>query len=250
MVQNKEKLREVGLEPDKPAGHIRAIWALTLILAFALIIGGGVYFILWYSPWDEISYWHRQGISDETKNWQTYTNSSYKISIKYPRDWQYAEFPTSLATGSFVSVSFYNKDLSAEMEKLKANPATELVYDVALTMLEGDRKVEYSNEESCEKQSDTKINGITAEIYKCRNQMIDKDFFNYVVVNINKTYVLMSDEDNKSNLEKMVGTLSFGAAGSSLVSPSSSISNSPSTSVSSPESASSSPSPSPTPSSS
>lgn len=53
MIQDKNKLSEVGLEPDKPKGHIRAIWALTLIFVFALIVGAGVYFILWCSPWGE-----------------------------------------------------------------------------------------------------------------------------------------------------------------------------------------------------
>ncbi|MBU2595305.1 hypothetical protein KJ713_00515 [Patescibacteria group bacterium] len=212
MTQDKDKLKEVGLEPDKPRGYIRGIWAITLILAFSLIVGGGVYFILWCSPWGETVSWHRQGTVDETKDWQTYSNSTYDFLIKYPKDWQYAEFPTSLASGSFISVSFYDKDLSADIEKLKANPETELVYDVALTILEGDRKSEYSSESSCEKPSDTKIGGVSAELYKCRNQMVDKDSFNYVVVNNNKTYSLAAFEENKETLDKMIKTVDFDKA--------------------------------------
>ncbi|MCX6811832.1 MAG: hypothetical protein NT039_04030, partial [Candidatus Berkelbacteria bacterium] len=102
MVQDREKLREVGLEPDKPTGHIRAIWALTLILAFALVIAGGIYFILWYSPWNNDASMSLVNKTDETKDWQTYTDKTNNLTFKYPTDWTNKDF------GS-MGVLFYKK---------------------------------------------------------------------------------------------------------------------------------------------
>lgn len=211
MIQNKKKLQEVGLEPDKPVGYVRGIWALTLIIAFALVVGSGIYYILWSSPWGESSYWHRHAANDETKDWQTYRHEKYGLSIKYPQRWQYAEFPASQGLDSLISVSFYDQDLSADIERIKANPATEMVYDVVLVMRQGDKKSEYSSEASCEKQSDIKIGGVSGELYKCRNQMIDKDSYDYVVVNNGKTYALAALEENKDTLDKMLKTIDFAA---------------------------------------
>ncbi|TSC90642.1 MAG: hypothetical protein CEN92_431 [Candidatus Berkelbacteria bacterium Licking1014_96] len=104
MIQNRNKLSEVGLEPDKPKGHIRAVWALTLILAFAIVIGGGVYFILWCSPWGENVSVNKSTttstlsssvspsgspINSPKLSYQTYTESSRSsFSFEYPKDWQ------------------------------------------------------------------------------------------------------------------------------------------------------------------
>lgn len=104
MTQDREKLNEVGLQPDKPKGHIRAVWALTLIAAFALIVGGGVYFILWYSPWDENVLVNKSTTrptpsssvrlsgspsSSPKLDYQTYVERERgAYSFEYPKDWQ------------------------------------------------------------------------------------------------------------------------------------------------------------------
>lgn len=104
MIQNKNKLREVGLEPDKPKGYIRGIWALTLILAFALIVAGGIYFILWSSPWGENVTVNKSTVTPTSSSsarlssspssspkldYQTYIESERgAYSFEYPKDWQ------------------------------------------------------------------------------------------------------------------------------------------------------------------
>lgn len=104
MTQDREKLKEVGLEPDKPVGHIRAIWALTLILAFAIVVVGGIYFILWYSPWGENVLVNKSTTTptpslsasssgsptiSPKSGYQTYTeNQRGSYSFEYPKDWQ------------------------------------------------------------------------------------------------------------------------------------------------------------------
>jgi hypothetical protein len=102
VVQDKDKLKDVGLMPEKPAGHIRAIWALTLILAFAIIVVGGVYFILWYSPWGENLMVNKSTAtpspsgsssaspsSSAKSDYKTYTEANRgAFSFEYPKDWK------------------------------------------------------------------------------------------------------------------------------------------------------------------
>lgn len=39
--------------------------------------------------------------TDETANWQTYTNTKYSYSVEYPSTWAYREFPSTVAGAGF-----------------------------------------------------------------------------------------------------------------------------------------------------
>ncbi len=136
MVQDREKLREVGLKPDRPAGHIRAIWALTLILAFAIVIAGGIYFILWYSPWGETTSWYRQENANDTKNWETFIDWNYIVSVKYPQDWSYKVFSVKSKDpnnhNAQLMVSFYEKDKAEQVKNSTAIEADSVPGDIFL----------------------------------------------------------------------------------------------------------------------
>ena len=138
MTQDKNKLSEVGLEPDKPKGHIRAVWAITLILAFAIVIGGGVYFILWYSPWGENVMVNKStttptpsssarlsgspsSSSRSTTKYKTYTNSAYKFSFEYPENLYV--YPDFVEYGGTISILKKGNDnvLSATKIQIKLN---------------------------------------------------------------------------------------------------------------------------------
>lgn len=211
MVQDKEKLREVGLGPDKPTGHVRAIWALTLILAFVIVILGGIYFILWYSPWNNDA--SRNSFkSDETRNWQTYENKTYNLSIKYPQNWGYKEYAKN--TGEKldwnVFVSFYSADKS---EAVKSAVNSQIIYDVGLVIYQ-DKKIAddlVSAGGGCEKK-DKKIAGLDGQEAKCFSELESKYLINYYVIKDNNTYTLIAPEEKKDTLDKMLSTLNFSSA--------------------------------------
>src|SRR3990167_1867484 len=175
MIQNKNKLREVGLEPDKPTGYVRGIWALTLILAFALVVGSGIFYILWSSPWGESSYWYRNSVNDETNDWQNYTNSAYDLSIKYPKDWGSREF--SKDTGNEkdwrLAVSFYNPELKSAVEGLQD---TSLIFDAALYVYNTDQRAQFSAG-GCTKERDLTVAQKNGELDKCFNEMAAKYYY-------------------------------------------------------------------------
>ena len=210
MVQDKNKLNEVGLEPDKPKGHIRGIWALTLILAFAIIIAGGVYFILWYAPWGESSYWHRKGSVDETKDWQTYTDKTNNASFKYPKDWKNKDY------GS-IGVLFYQQDQEnqfkdKEWEGLALLPGGIGYHVETGTILNTLAKFE-SEHGSCIAE-DKKIAGLDGKYVECPPARgLTKTLWYYLVENTGKTYYLFTvEESNKTILGKMAGTIKFSGA--------------------------------------
>lgn len=206
-MQDKDKLNEVGLEPDKPKGHVRAIWALTLICAFAIFIAGAIYFIFWYSPLDNILGIPIVKVTDTTSNWNTYTNETYKVQVKYPNDFSYREFPKNTGNSKDwrLGVSFYGEDLKDTVESLTDSS---IVSDVTLFIYQNDQKAQFSAG-GCSKESDVEIGGKSGELDKCFNEMDSKYYYDYVVVNDKKTYVLEGDEDNKDTLDKMIKTLEF-----------------------------------------
>lgn len=238
MVQDKDKLKEVGLEPDKPAGHIRAIWALTLILAFAMVIVGGVYFILWYSPWGEDASWHRSGKTSDTSDWQKYTNWNYIISVEYPQNWGYKEFSVKSKDASILTaqlmVSFYVQDKESQVKSSTAIDIDSVPGDIFL-LVESDKTIDQvlAGLVGCQ-ASDKTIAEKQGKYVTCTNG--DKESWYYLVSKSSggNTYELFTkDETKKDTLDKMIGTWSFGAAGKSSPSSSPSASSSPSPSRSS-----------------
>lgn len=214
MIQDKNKLREVGLEPDKPKGHVRGIWALTLIFTFAVVVAGGTYFILWNNPWGEDALWRRPGKEkDQTNGWLTYSDDNLGISIKYPQSWEYYTFSKTNRTdnGWDSLTSFYGKETKSAVEVQKEHPDTEAAYDVALQLYkERDLKtvVTYLNSD-CEIK-DKKIENELGKELTCMDAKRDNEnYYYYVVSKNNNTFVLTSYEPNKDTLDKMVGTFSF-----------------------------------------
>lgn len=217
MVQDKDKLKEVGLEPDKPAGHIRGIWALTLILAFAIVIVGGVYFILWYSPWGEDASWHRTGTTNETKDWQTYTNLTYDFSIKYPKDWKYKEY-----VKNFVGAAFYEEAKTSQQSSAEWTSLTSIPGDIGLIInktentLKSDLARFASEQPKCVLE-DKKIADKDGKLFNCPIETSGQGTTGtrrwYLVEDNNVVLELFTaDESKKDTLDKMVGTLTFGGA--------------------------------------
>jgi hypothetical protein len=93
------------MEPEKPKGHIRGIWAITIIVALAMIIGGVIWYLVIKNNVPETNVSLTQvspstspstsastsaspstSGSSETASWKTYTSEF--MSFKYPTDWQ------------------------------------------------------------------------------------------------------------------------------------------------------------------
>ena len=72
----------------KPNKKISTLIGILIIVVFALIVGGAIY---WYSkekfetPEVKVS---EKTITDETANWKTYRNEEYGFEVKYPSNWQ------------------------------------------------------------------------------------------------------------------------------------------------------------------
>lgn len=91
-----------GMGPEKPKGQIRGIWAITIIIVIAMLVGGAVWY--WYykggvqdtgnvsfvikpseSPSTSASASPSTSGTDETAGWKTYTDKEYGFSVKYPQ---------------------------------------------------------------------------------------------------------------------------------------------------------------------
>lgn len=119
-----------GMEPEKPSGQIRGIWAITIILAVAIIIAGVVWYLV-YSDTTNITGVNTPKIStsaspsispttspdDETADWQTYINNTYDFSFKYPSDWT-KKGPTDVGDDTIVYI-FSNNEYPPTAEPTK-----------------------------------------------------------------------------------------------------------------------------------
>lgn len=219
MVQDKEKLKEVGLSPDKPEGYIRGIWAVTIIVCFAVIIVGGVYFLLWCQPWStgsNVLIPHK-----ETADWNNYENKTYDFSIKYPQDWQYREF-----NANFTGVVFYSTEIKTEAQTQNWTTLFEFPGDVALN-IEQKKTIEdvlsqFKSESSDCKIEDKKIAGEDGKILECPKTVLNKKVKAkwYLVENNNNVIELFTtDDEQKATLDKMSSTLKFGGVASPSPSP-------------------------------
>jgi hypothetical protein len=211
------------LEPDKPVGHIRAIWALTLILAFTIVIVGGVYFILWYSPWGEDASWHRTGKTADTSDWQTYTDWNYVVSFKYPKDWENKSFASNIK-----GVTFFNQSEKDDVNKAQWTSLTQYPGDIAYYVdpnasLEQTLAKFKTDNPNCE-VADKKIANLDGKALQCPLTGENKNIWYYLVGKTTTTfYLFTSKEDQKGTLDKMIDTFSFSQGTKTSTSPKSSV---------------------------
>ena len=95
----------MGMGPEKPKGQIRGIWAVTIIIAVAILVGGGIWYYFYKTTVQDTGNTNTVKLSPSASasasgsvstsasaspsssiSWKTYTNDSYKYSFEYPAD--------------------------------------------------------------------------------------------------------------------------------------------------------------------
>jgi hypothetical protein len=96
--------------------HFPIVWIFVIIILVILLAGGGVvaYYFLRVLPNNEkkAETTTTQTSTDETADWQTYTNSTDNFSFKYPKDW--IEFDKD-CSGADVQVPKFVVDVSEQV---------------------------------------------------------------------------------------------------------------------------------------
>ena len=98
-----------GIEPEKPKGYIRGIWAITIILVAAILVGGGIWYYFYKTTMQDTGNLNTVKVSPsastststsvspsasasaETAGWKTY-DSDY-MTFKYPSTWKVTKDP-------------------------------------------------------------------------------------------------------------------------------------------------------------
>lgn len=177
-----------GLGQEKPKGHIRGIWAITIIIVIAILVGGGVWY--WYykttvqdqtttntikispsaspSASGSTSTLPSASGADETADWKTYTNSTYDFFFKYPSLWTTRE---KVSPDDDTLIYVYSNE--------KFGPAVEPIqYYIWVTT---------SSTKPTTKYSTTKVGGYTA--YRTDEEPSQSGALAYYITRDDKTYI-------------------------------------------------------------
>jgi len=209
MVQDKERLSEVGLQPDRPSGHIRGIWAITLIVAFSIVVVGGIYFLLWYAPWDTGTSVLTPRKQNLTSDWNTYNDDARGTRFKYPKDWEYKDFTTTIK-----GVSFFEEDKKDQVESSQwneiASPPGDIAYYVDTSKnLDGTITAFEKEEPDCT-VSDREINDLEAKYLECPVTEGSGTVYYYLFGDEGRTFYLLTDKaGQKARLKLMAETFEF-----------------------------------------
>ncbi len=119
-----------GLTPEKPRGHIRGIWAITIIVVIAILVGGGVWYWYYRTTVQDTGNLNTAKISPSASptpsgsasaspststsiSWKTYTNNTYKYSFEYPTSTKACPGTTEIVMTIGNSVQFCYGDRSS-----------------------------------------------------------------------------------------------------------------------------------------
>lgn len=226
------KKATIGTPSELPKGHIRGIWAVTIIAALAMIVVGIVSYwsILIMAQYQETGVGlnprastspstsasaspSASGTADETANWQTYSNSTYNISIKYPTDWKYTEETTNnQGLPNDTTVHFYEKSKAMSVEEhINAGSIADLD-QIQLFIDNGttyNQTLTYFKDYNCTTEEDKVISAINGKYFYCKPDGANSTYY-YIVGKNNVTFYLMTTIAAKNNtLDKMIDTFKF-----------------------------------------
>ncbi len=136
---------------------------------------------------------------DPTANWQTYNNDIYNFSLRYPKDWEMAQYlPNSPDVITFQSKSSYDAK----------STTNSIVLDVSQACLNTQCLTKYSLDEMVNKRSATKISEIKVGdlmIYKTKLTAGD---IAYMFINDND-FIQLSTDDQFDILDQILSTFKF-----------------------------------------
>jgi hypothetical protein len=229
------KKATIGMPSELPKGHIRGIWAVTIIAALAMIVVGivsywSILIMAQYqetgvglnprastSPLASASASPSASVTDETANWQTYSNSTYNISIKYPTDWKYTEEKTEnqsnqTSVPTYTTVHFYEKSKATRIEESINAGGIEDLDAIQLLIVDGTNYnttlTQFKNY-NCTTEEDKVISGVDGKYFYCKPQGANSTYY-YLVGKDNKTFYLDTTfATKKDTLDKMIDTFKF-----------------------------------------
>ncbi|MCX6811270.1 MAG: hypothetical protein NT039_01050 [Candidatus Berkelbacteria bacterium] len=220
------------MEPGKPGGQIRGIWAILIIVVAAMLVGGGVWYWFYKTTVQDTGNLNTVKLSSspsasasssvspstssssETANWQIYSNSIYKVSIKYPTDWKYTEEKTDNqgSVPNYTTVHFYEKSKATSIENsINAGGIADLD-EIQLLIIDGtsyNTTLTQFKNYNCTIEEDKVISGTSGKYFYCKPQGANSTYY-YIAGKNNVTFDLRTTYTTKKDtLGKMIDTFKF-----------------------------------------
>lgn len=151
-------------------------------------------------------------IPDATANWNTYTNTQYGISFKYPDTWFFKD-ATQIAPGtSLVSIAFFKNGTNAHISSGRGDSGNELMYMIISNNLDGSQIVSITKDKFI--QEVTTINpknvNVTIDGHPASYDSNDKSYSIWYNDKIQISVSAWNDDiEAKNNIDTIISSLKF-----------------------------------------
>lgn len=208
-----KKNKKLRIENGGKMKQIKTSWALIMVFAAAVIIGGVLAWAFgWVLPDMDLDFQSpitvgkktnsnantNSDIKDETADWETYTNNKCYYSLKYPKDWMYTVGGEDNNLISFMPKG-YDQFLKNTVDAVPP-----------LSVFCADSQTHSLDEflYHIENKQETTLDNIKA--YSGTFLMGETKLFKLIASHNNDIYIISCDKDNESKIpQKILSTFRF-----------------------------------------